>query len=167
MSLGSSSVRTPAIVALLLTAMVLTSVLTLEAVRTERAHRAAVEEALRNDASVVGDDLMRRTVFEFEALASQPLRNAVGSYLVQHGQPPPLDVLRKDERLSEALEVLDRILVIDLRTRRVEPAVSEPFQAWLLTELPRVMAERSAIRIRTMPASKTTVVPIQVSMPVL
>jgi signal transduction histidine kinase len=144
MSLGPSTVRTPAIVALLFTAMVLTSVLTLEAVRTEHAHRAAVEEALRNDASVVGDDLMRRTVFEFEALASQPLRSAVESYLVEHGQPPPLEVLRKDERLSEAIEILDRIFVINMQTRRVEPAVPEPFQAWLLTELPRVMAERSA-----------------------
>jgi signal transduction histidine kinase len=132
------------VVALLVTAMALTSVLTLEAVRTEHAHRAAVEEALQNDASVVGDDLLRRTVFEFEALASQPLRKAVEGYLVEHGQTPPLDVLRRDRQLGEAMEILDRIIVIDPRMHRVEPAVAEPLQRWFLTEFQKVIAAHSA-----------------------
>lgn len=148
MSLGSSTTGTLTIVALLVTAMALTSVLTLEAVKTEHAHRAAVEEALQNDASVVGDDLLRRTVFEFEALASQPLRSAVEAYLAKHGQVPPLEVLRRDEHLSEAMEILDRILVINTRTHRVEPSVDEPLQTWLLTELPRVVVAQSARRLQ-------------------
>src|SRR5882757_3040817 len=95
---------------LLITAMVLTAGLTFEAMRAERAHRAAVRRALRDDASVLADDLLRRTIYDFEMFAAPPLRGEILRYLRDHNVIPSKANLASNDTIF----VIDRLFLIDM-----------------------------------------------------
>ena len=69
--------------------------------RAERAHRAAVQRALRDDASVLGDDLLRRTVYEFEMFVSPPLRRVISRHLLDYNVLPSIEGLASDDQVAD------------------------------------------------------------------
>ena len=139
-----SSAGTLFLLSLLIAAMVLTTALTFEAVTAERAHQAAVRRAIRDDASVVADDLLHRTVFEFEAFASRQLRFAISNHLLEHNTLPSAAELAADERTSDVAFVIDRLFLIDPAHGTVTPPLPEPLQNWMLTKFPAIVRERIA-----------------------
>lgn len=139
-----SNAGTLILLCLLVAAMLLTAALTFEAVTAERAHQAAVRRAIRDDASVVADDLLHRTVFEFEMFASRPLRFVISEHLhAQNTLPLPAD-LAIDDRVSDVAFVVDRLFLIDMKHGYVSPALPEPLQRWMLTTFPPIVRERTA-----------------------
>jgi signal transduction histidine kinase len=113
-------------------------------VTAERAHEAAVRRAIRDDASVIADDLLHRTLFEFEMFASRPLRVVISNHLRdQNTMPLPAD-LAVDNRVSDVAFVIDRLFLIDTRHGFVSPPLPEPLQSWMLTKFPPIVRERTA-----------------------
>jgi len=100
--------------------MLLTAALTFEAVTAERAHQAAVRRAIRDDASVVADDLLHRTVYEFEVFASRPLRLVISNHLREYNTLPSAAELADDDRLSDVAFVVDRLFLIDVSHNTVK-----------------------------------------------
>ncbi|HEV7570016.1 MAG TPA: HAMP domain-containing sensor histidine kinase [Thermoanaerobaculia bacterium] len=139
-----SSAGTLILLSLLIAAMVLTAALTFEAVTAERAYQAAVRRAIRDDASVVADDLLHRTVFEFEAFASRPLRFAISNHLLVHNTLPSAAELAADDHASDVAFVVDRLFLIDDAHGTVTPPLPEPLQTWMLTKFPVIVRERTA-----------------------
>jgi len=139
-----SNAGTLAVLGLLVTAIVLTAALTFEAVSAERAHRAAVRRAIRDDASVVADDLLHRTVFEFEMFASRPLRAVIAKHLADFGTVPSIEELLADDRISDVTFVIDRMFMIDTNSGTVSPPLPEPLQSWVVHEFPAIVRRRWA-----------------------
>jgi signal transduction histidine kinase len=139
-----SNAGTLVLLGLLVTAMVLTAGLTFEAVSAERAHRAAVQRALRDDASVLGDDLLRRTVFEFEMFASTPLQRAIARHLLDYNLLPSIDGLASDDQVSDVAFVIDRIFLVDADHGTVTPPLPEPLRTWALQTFPAIVRKRYA-----------------------
>lgn len=139
-----SNVGTLILLCLLAAAMLLTAALTVEAVTAERAHQAAVRRAIRDDASVVADDLLHRTVFEFEAFASRALRLAISNHLRVYNTLPSAAELADDDRVSDVTFVIDRLFLIDVPHGTVTPPLPQPLQSWMLTKFPAIVRERTA-----------------------
>jgi signal transduction histidine kinase len=137
-----SNAGTMALLGLLVTAMVLTAGLTLEALRAERAHRAAVQRALRDDASVLGDDLIHRTIFEFEMFASTPLRRVIARHLLDYNVLPSIEGLASDVQVADVAFVIDRLFIVDTDHGTVTPPQPEPLQSWALQKLPGMVRKR-------------------------
>jgi len=129
---------------LLVTAIVLTAGLTFEAVSAERAHRAAVRRAIRDDASVIADDLLRRTVYELEIFGSEPLRREITTYLLDHDTVPSRGELEANDRVADVTFVVDRLVLIDTAKGTITPPLPEPLQSWALRKLPAITRERNA-----------------------
>src|SRR6476469_8053478 len=130
---------TIAIVGLLLIAMAFTSVLTWEAVEAERARQAAINEAIRGYASFVADDMLRRTVYEFEEFNSRPLRRSAADYLAKHDSAPSPEWLRSDQTIGPAANLVESVFLVDENARRVSPSLPEPLQSWALLQLPKLV----------------------------
>ena len=94
--------------------------------------------------SVVADDLLHRTVFEFEAFASRGLRFAISNHLLEHNTLPSAAELAADERASDVAFVIDRLFLIDIAHGTVTPPLPEPLQNWMLTKFPAIVRERTA-----------------------
>ena len=139
-----SNAGTLVLLGLLVTAMVLTAGLTFEAMRAERAHRAAVQRALRDDASVLGDDLLRRTVYEFEMFVSPPLRRVISRHLLDYNVLPSIDDLASDDQVSDVAFVIDRLFLVDADHGTVTPPLPEPLQSWALQTFPAIVRKRYA-----------------------
>ncbi|HEX3578869.1 MAG TPA: HAMP domain-containing sensor histidine kinase [Thermoanaerobaculia bacterium] len=139
-----SNAGTLILLSLLIAAMLLTAALTFEAVTAERAHQAAVRRAIRDDASVVADDLLHRTVFEFEMFASRPLRMVIANHLYDQNTLPVPAELAVDNRITDARFVIDRLFLIDTKQRYVSPPLPEPLQTWALTKFPAIVRDRDA-----------------------
>jgi signal transduction histidine kinase len=135
-----SNAGTLVLLGLLITALVLTAALTFEAVNAERAHRAAVRRALRDDASVLADDLLRRTIFDFEMFAAAPLRGEILDYLLSHNAVPSKEKMTS----GDSAFVIDRLFLIDTIHGTVTPPLPEPLQSWTLQKLPAITRDRSA-----------------------
>jgi signal transduction histidine kinase len=139
-----SNAGTLILLGLLVTAIVLTAGLTFEAVSAERAHRTAVRRTIRDDASVIADDLLRRTVYELEIFASEPLRHEIATYLLSHNTLPSGDDLKANAHVSDVAFVIDRLFLIDTEKRTLTPPLPEPLQSWALHELPAIVRTRNA-----------------------
>lgn len=139
-----SHAGTLVLLGLLVTAMVLTAGLTFEAMRAERAHRAAVQRALRDDASVLGDDLLHRTIFEFEMFASTPLRREIARHLIDYNVLPSIEGLASNDQVADVAFVIDRLFLIDIDHGTVTPPLPEPLQSWVLQKLPGIVRKRLA-----------------------
>ena len=139
-----SNAGTLILLCLLVAAMLLTAALTFEAVTAERAHQAAVRRAIRDDASVVADDLLHRTVYEFEVFASRSLRLVISNHLREYNTLPSAAELADDDRLSDVRFVIDRLFLIDVSHNNVTPPLPEPLQSWMLTKFPAIVRERNA-----------------------
>ena len=139
-----SNAGTLILLCLLAAAMLLTAALTFEAVTAERAHQAAVRRAIRDDASVVADDLLHRTVYEFEMFASRPLRVVISNHLRVYNTLPSAADLAADDRVSDVLFAVDRLFLIDAPHSTVTPPLPEPLQSWMLTKFPAIVRERNA-----------------------
>jgi signal transduction histidine kinase len=132
------------LVGLLFTAMALTAALTFEAVNAEREHQAAVRTAIRDDASIVADDLLHRTIFEFEMFLSRPLRAIIGSRLLDQNTLPSRAQLAADGRVRDVAFAIEHLFVVDSVRGTVTPPLPEPLQQWALQTFPAVVRERSA-----------------------
>jgi len=139
-----SNAGTLILLSLLIAAMLLTAALTFEAVTAERAHQAAVRRAIRDDASVVADDLLHRTIFEFEMFAARPLRVVMANHLRDQNSLPVPAELAVDNRVSDVTFVIDRLFLIDTKQRYVSPPLPEPLQTWALTAFPAIVRDRDA-----------------------
>jgi len=139
-----SNAGTLVLLGLLVTAMVLTAGLTFEAMRAERAHRAAVQRALRDDASVLGDDLLRRTVYEFEMFVSPPLRRVISRHLLDYNVLPSIEGLASDDQVADVAFVIDRLFLVDADHGTVTPPLPEPLQSWALQTFPAIVRKRYA-----------------------
>ncbi|HEV7427219.1 MAG TPA: HAMP domain-containing sensor histidine kinase [Thermoanaerobaculia bacterium] len=139
-----SNAGTLILLGLLIAAMLLTGALTFEAVTAERAHQAAVRRAIRDDASVIGDDLLRRTVYELEIFAFRPLRSVIANHLHDQNTLPVPAELTVDNRVSNVTFVIDRLFLIDTRHGFVSPPLPEPLQGWLLAKFPAIVRARYA-----------------------
>jgi len=139
-----SNAGTLVLLGLLVTAMVLTAGLTFEAMRAERAHRAAVQRALRDDASVLGDDLLRRTVYEFEMFVSPPLRRVISRHLLEYNVLPSIEGLASDDQVADVALVIDRLFLVDADHGTVTPPLPEPLQSWALQTFPAIVRKRYA-----------------------
>ncbi len=131
---GTSERRVVVIAVLLTIAFGFSALLTWRALTAGRAHRAAAEAFVRDYAAVVGDDLLRRTVFEFEEFAIHPTRVAL------------LSRLRRDGLLMSAGElksqIVERTFVADFTASRVEPPLPPLLQAWVLREMESAISDR-------------------------
>jgi signal transduction histidine kinase len=139
-----SNAGTLILLCLLVAAMLLTAALTFEAVTAERAHQAAVRRAIRDDASVVADDLLHRTVYEFEMFASRPLRLVISNHLREFNTLPSAADLADDDRVSGVTFVIDRLFLIDVPHGTVTPPLPEPLRSWMLTKFPAIVRERTS-----------------------
>jgi signal transduction histidine kinase len=139
-----SNAGTLILLCLLVAAMLLTAALTFEAVTAERAHQAAVRRAIHDDASVIADDLLRSTVFEFEWFASRPLRLAISNHLRVYNALPSAADLADDDRVSGVTFAIDRLFLIDVPHGTVTPPLPEPLQSWMLTKFPAIVRDRNA-----------------------
>jgi signal transduction histidine kinase len=139
-----SNAGTLILLGLLVAAMLLTAALTFEAVTAERAHQAAVRRAIGDDASVIGDDLLRRTVYELEIFALRPLRTVIANHLHDQSTLPVPAELTVDNRVSDVMFVIDRLFLIDTRHGFVSPPLPEPLQTWVLTKFPAIVRARYA-----------------------
>ncbi len=136
--------RTLALLGLLVTAMVLIAALTFEAMSAERAHQEAVRQAIRDDAAIVADDLLRRTTYEFETLTSGPLRQVIAAYLHDRNALPTRAELAIDDRVANVHFIIDRLFLVNTNNDTVWPPLPAPLQSWALWKLPALVRQRTS-----------------------
>jgi signal transduction histidine kinase len=145
MAAGSPDERRVAAILLLLgAALVLTGVLTYQAVTNATYHRSAAQRAVRDFGAIATDELIRRAGTDVESYGFAPVRTAVAAHVVRGEPLPSLETIRRegDVRLSYGLSLVRQLVLVDFRARKVTPPVPPPLEKWMLDNLMRVARER-------------------------
>jgi signal transduction histidine kinase len=129
--------RIAAIVILLGAALILTVVLTWQAVIAGTYHRFAAQRAIRDFAAIATDELIRRAAADVEGYGFAPMRQAIAARLSNGEAMPTLEQLRSDRepRMDYSLPLVRQLFMMDVNTHTISPPVPKPLEAWMLARL--------------------------------
>ena len=143
---SSDERRIAAIVILLASAILLTAVLTWQAVAAGSYYHLAAQRAIRDFAAIAGDELLRRASADVEGYGFAPMRQAISMRLSRGAPMPSVADLRgtTEPRLDYSLPLVRQIFMLDMNTRSVTPAVPPPLEQWMVAHLVPLARERRA-----------------------
>ncbi|HYC92887.1 MAG TPA: HAMP domain-containing sensor histidine kinase [Thermoanaerobaculia bacterium] len=133
---------------LLVIALILAALMTWRTLSAERRHRLAAERIMSELAAIVGEEIARRTIFEYEQFGFSLLRPLLARGL-RDGRVPSAQDLRQHAALSvrQASALVDEVFVADFAARSVAPPLRSDLQQWILENLETVMAEREQFAV--------------------
>ncbi|PYQ29813.1 MAG: hypothetical protein DMF56_08780 [Acidobacteria bacterium] len=132
---------------LLSAALVLAAVMTWRTIIAERERRLVAERAIKAYAAMIAEELVRRTLFEYEYFGFAPVRQEIVDGVDRTGRVPSVDDVRATPfvRNREAGSIPERIFLADFNTRTVEPPLPPELQQWVLQHLERIARSRPRI----------------------
>jgi signal transduction histidine kinase len=143
---SSDERRIAAIVILLGSAILLTAVLTWQAVTAGTYYHSAAQRAIRDFAAIASDELLRRSAADVEGYGFAPLRQVVATRLSRGAPMPSIAELRAttEPRLDYSLPLVRQMFMLDVNARSVTPPVPQPLERWMLARLLPTARERRA-----------------------
>lgn len=130
-------------------AVILTTAMAWRAIRAERRQRQTAARAISNYSTLIGEELARRTAFEFEQFGFLRIRGEIAAALREGNMLLSAEDLRNLSRkdFDLAAAAVERTFFANFQRGTVVPPQPPEMERWILTHMQRLVLERRQLPI--------------------